>query len=240
MSIQIVEILGLSEQGNARPYKCRGEDGVLYYVKGRQTTRACLWHEWICAHLATRLRLPVAPFALVEVSAELLQEAPAEWRELGVGLAFGSRHHASAVWMEVGMTHKVPTEVQRDVLMFDWWIRNGDRLTGNTNLLFDASAKELVVIDHNLAFDKHFSTSDFLQHHVFAEQWSAIFSDWVLRDEYAKRLSDSMQDFEIVCNNAPTEWYWANPEMDVLANFDRNFVYQTLNRCSTPELWRTV
>lgn len=240
MSIQIVEILGLSEQGKSRPYKCRGADGALYYVKGRQTTRACLWHEWICAHLATRLGLPVAPFELVEVSAELLKEAPAEWRELGEGLAFGSRHHTSAVWMEVAMGNSVPTKVQRDVLVFDWWIRNGDRLIGNTNLLFDASTKELVVIDHNLAFDKAFSTSDFLEQHVFAAQWSAICSDWVVQAEYAKRLSDSMQDLVLVCNNAPSEWHWANPEMDVPASLNLAFIRQTLNRCSTPELWRTV
>ena len=42
-NLEIVEIIGPSEQGQQTPYKCRAEDGEIYYVKGRQTNRSSLW-----------------------------------------------------------------------------------------------------------------------------------------------------------------------------------------------------
>lgn len=244
MAVQIVEILGPSDQGRSRPYKCRGEDGAIYYVKGRQTNRASLWSEWICGHLAQSFGLQVPAFELVEVGADLLRETPAEWRDLGAGPAFGSRHFPSAVWMEVGLIDLVPLDIQRDVLVFDWWVKNGDRLTGNTNLLLDASAREpgkkLVVIDHNLAFDINLSASEFISHHVFAANWAAVSSDLVVQAEYSQRLSAALECLSTACHNVPPEWHWANAEMDVPANFDLQHVHQTLNRCTSPELWRPV
>lgn len=240
MTLQIVEILSPSEQGLARPYKCRADDGEIYFVKGRQTTRACLWHEWICAHLAQRFGLQVPPFEIVEVCQELLDEAPPAWRDLGVGPAFGSRLHPSAVWLEVSALDRVPPQVQRDVLVFDWWVRNGDRQVGNPNLLWDVSAAELVVIDHNQAFDRHLSVTDFMTNHVFAAQWDTIADDLMLQAEYAERLSDALLALPTGCDNVPTEWYWANAEMDVPATFDLDRVTTILARCATPELWRTV
>jgi len=238
--VQIVEILGPSDQGKSRPYKCRGEDDAIYFVKGRQTNRASLWHEWICGHLALRFGLHVPPFAIVEVSEDLLWEAPAEWQNLGIGPAFGSRLHASALWMEVGWVSNVPLNIQRDVLVFDWWVRNGDRLAGNTNLLFDASTKELVVIDHNLAFDHNFKAGEFLMHHVFAAQWAAISADLATQDQYALRLRTALDALPLACHNVPSEWHWANNEMDVPANFAVEDIQKILNRCTTADLWRTV
>ena len=240
MTVQIVEILGPSDQGRSRPYKCRGEDDAIYYVKGRQTNRASLWHEWVCGHLAQRFGLHVPAFEIVEVGEDLLRETPAEWRDLGSGPAFGSRLYPCAVWMEVGLINLVPTNVQRDVLVFDWWIQNCDRLTGNTNLLIDAMVKKLVVIDHNLAFDRQFSAEEFLAHHVFAANWPAICSDLVVQAEYSQRLSTALEGLSMDCHNVPDEWHWANAEMDVPANFDIQYVQQTLNRCTTPELWSPV
>jgi hypothetical protein len=240
LPVQIVEILGPSAQGQARPYKCRGEDGHIYFVKGRQTTRACLWHEWISGHLARRFGLQVPPFEIVDICQELLDESPQDWRDLGVGQAFGSRLHPSAVWMEVSSLPMVPPVVQRDVLVFDWWVRNNDRQMGNTNLLWDVSANALVVIDHNQAFDRHFSMANFITDHVFAAHWQAVSTDLVLQAEYAQRLSDALQGLEVDCDNVPADWHWANIEMDVPANFDLNRIKATLARCTTPELWRTV
>lgn len=240
MTIQIIEILEPSAQGQARPYKCRGEDGQIYFVKGRQTTRACLWHEWICGHLARRFGLQIPPFEIVNICQELLNESPQEWRDLGVGPAFGSRLHPSAAWMEVGNLSLVPPLVQRDVLVFDWWVRNNDRLTGNPNLLWDVVAKELVVIDHNQAFDRDFSVPDFLAYHVFANHWHHVSTDIVAQAEYAERMTAALDGVAADCHNAPLEWHWVNVEMDVAATYDLNRIKETLARCATPELWRTV
>jgi hypothetical protein len=239
-AIQIVEILGPSDQGKSRPYKCTGADDAIYYVKGRQTNRASLWNEWICGHLALNFGLQVPEFGLVDVTEELLAETPKEWRDIGVGLAFGSRLHPNTIWMEVSLLSEVPVQVQRDVLVFDWWVRNGDRLTGNTNLLWDVSNKELVVIDHNLAFDHDFSTTEFLENHVFSAQWPFVCSDMMVQAEYLQRLCNALEALTIACHNAPPEWHWANIENDVPSNFDLDYVHKTLSRCKTHELWRSV
>ncbi|MDC8787265.1 HipA family kinase [Paucibacter sp. AS339] len=240
MAIQIVEIIGPSDQGRSRPYRCRAEDGEIYFVKGRQTNRSSLWNEWICAHLAQAFGLAVPPFGILDVSPELLAETPLGWREIGEGPAFGSMLHASAAWLEPSMAANVPIASQRDVLVFDWWVRNCDRQIGNTNLLWDAGAKKLVVIDHNLAFDPDFSAADFIEQHIFAPQWAQISADLVLQAEYSTRLSAALELAAPACENAPPEWGWMNPEMDLRANFDLENIFATLARCASPELWRTV
>ena len=89
--ISVVEILGPAEQGVSRPYRCRGEDGLLYYVKGRQTDRHSLWSEWLCGHLALAFGLKIPPFKLMEISEDLLMETRPELRNIGAGIAFGSQ-----------------------------------------------------------------------------------------------------------------------------------------------------
>jgi hypothetical protein len=238
--LQIIEILGPSDQGKCRPYRCRAEDGAIYYVKGRQTNRGSLWNEWICAHLATAVGLNVPAYAIVEVCDELLAETPHEWRDIGAGLAFGSRLQGGAAWLETSMAAEVPVDTQRDVLVFDWWIRNGDRTRGNPNLLWDTAHKALVVIDHNLAFDPDFSSADFLDQHIFGAQWAVIESDLVVQADYGTRLSLALAAAQAACDNGPPEWMWANAEMDVPARLDLAATLGTLARCATPELWRTV
>ncbi len=240
-TIEIVEILGPSEQGFQKPYQCRGEDGLLYYVKGRQTNRASLWLEWVCAILARHIGLNVPPFRLVHVSQELLDEAPIEWRDLGAGIAFGSQKHAVSVWLEPCLFGRVPVAVQRDVLAFDWWIRNTDRQNGNSNLLWDPVQNCLLVIDHNMAFDQAFTSESFLENHVFSAQWREIVQDMFISKDYENRFTKAFIDcFDEACNNGPEEWRWANPECDVPAKIDLDGLRALLLRCTTPELWRSV
>ena len=84
--ILIEEIIKPAEQGRSGPYFCRGADGHNYFVKGRNTGRRSQITEWICAHLAKTLGLPVAPFALVEIAPDLLKETPKAMQEIGAGL----------------------------------------------------------------------------------------------------------------------------------------------------------
>lgn len=238
--IPIVEILGPAEQGISRPYKCRGEDGRLYYVKGRQTDRHSLWSEWLCGHLANAFGLKLPPFRLVDVPADLLLETRDDCRDIGAGIAFGSEHHPNPTWFEPGFAAKVPLEIQRDILMFDWWIGNMDRTRGNPNLLWDAAQQQVVVIDHNRAFDRDFCAPEFAESHIFANVFDSVFNDLVTRDDYAQRLSKALAEWPLACDNAPLEWRWANPERDVPANFDIAVAKTFLERCQSAELWRMV
>lgn len=238
--VSIIEILGPAEQGLSRPYKCRSEDGRLYYVKGHQTDRYSLWSEWLCGHLALAFGLNLPPFRLVEIPAELLVETRDDCRNIGVGIAFGSEHHPNPTWFEPGFVSKVPPETQRDILVFDWWIGNMDRTRGNPNLLWDAAQQQLVVIDHNRAFDRDFCAPEFAESHIFSSVFGSVFDDLVTRDIYAQRMSKALEVWQFACDNGPEEWRWANPERDVPANFDIAVAKTFLERCQSAELWRMV
>lgn len=238
--LQIVEVLGPAEQGKSLPFKCIAEDGNLYYVKGQQTNRASLWREWICAHLARAFGLALPPFCLVQVDELLLVELEPEWRAIGCLPAFGSQRHPGASWLELGMAPQVPTRVQRDVLVFDWWVRNTDRIRGNPNLLWDAEQGSLVVIDHNLALEPDFDSQEFLADHIFAAQWPQLAADLVTQAEYARRLHEALPAATRAIATAPEEWLWENSEFDIPAKFDQSRAVEALSRCATPELWRTV
>ena len=239
-AIDIIEIISMSEQGFQQPFLCRAENDYEYYVKGRQTNRASLWCEWICAHLGTAFGLPIPAFKALNVADELIQESPTAFKKLGVGTAFGSQKNGTAAWLEPNMVHQVPTKMQQDVLVFDLWVHNTDRTPGNSNLLWDMEAKALVVIDHNLAFDKDFSPQSFIDRHIFGHQWEKLHTDLVERAHYEARLHTAMVASTPAFYNAPPDWQWENPECDIPARFDPIATLQLLARCSTPELWRTV
>jgi hypothetical protein len=40
MSLTIVEVIKQADQGLSSPFLCRGDDGELYFVKGRASERA--------------------------------------------------------------------------------------------------------------------------------------------------------------------------------------------------------
>jgi len=42
------------------------------------------------------------------------------------------------------------------------------------------------------------------------------------------------------CEGTPEEWLWENSEFDIPARFDRAAALQVLERCATPDFWRTV
>lgn len=239
--VQIVEVLGSSEQGQARPYLCRGADDHLYYVKGQQTNRASLWREWICGHLAQAFGLPIPPFRLVQVDECLHQELPRELKDIGHLPAFGSRKHANAGWLEWGVADRVPESAQRDILVFDWWIRNTDRVKGNSNLLWDAMQEGVVVIDHNNALDPTFDSNSFLESHLFSRQWKPLTGDLVTMAQYQQRLCEALPAATQATQQAPEEWMWENSQFDIPAKFDLKGALAVLSRCAADsELWRTV
>lgn len=113
--------------------------------------------------MAQAFGLPVAPFRIAEVDERLLSLGTTEFDDLGAGYVFASRKAENVLevsWSNLGRINEI---LKRDVLVFDWWVRNADRtLThwgGNPNLLWDTRSKDLLVIDHNQAFDSDFDAS---------------------------------------------------------------------------------
>lgn len=146
------------------------------------------------------------PFALVQLDEALVCELPKEWRSIGSLPAFGSCEQVQVTWLEPGMCHLVPPELQRQVVTFDWWVRNADRLCSNTNLLWNIEHQSLVMIDHNLAFDRQFDAVEFSTQHVFADQWSVLASDLVEQANHAEWLHSALGAATHAVAAAPEEW----------------------------------
>lgn len=238
--LQIVEILRPAEQGRTTPYLCRGDDDQLYYVKGLNTGRHGQWCEWLAGHLGQALGLPIPPFQVVDVPAELLAITRPEWQVIGAGAAFASLAQQGRQWLEPALAGRVPVELRRDVLVFDWWIRNMDRFSDNANLLWDGTGKRLTVIDHDLAFNTEFWPSLFRDQHVFASDWDSVFSDLARQADYGNRLAAALSAFDMAYNSIPAAWCWATADMARPFVFDLDAARTTLDRCLTADFWRMV
>ncbi|MTW19539.1 HipA family kinase [Allochromatium palmeri] len=243
MTAHIVEVLRRSEQGITRPFICRGEDGEIYFVKGRGAGRRSQICEWIAGKLALTFGLPMAPFCLVDVPDELVEADGARtlW-DLGAGPAFGSQWQ-EAMDLTVSAIREIPKEIQQDVLVFDWWIHNGDRLLtdrgGNPNLLWNPASRELIVIDHNQAFDLDFDPENFLDRHVFAAQRHYLFGDRLKRHDYNARFAAALADWPKICAAIPEAWLFVDPEMTVSVDFDLDMAYLLLKRHEHDDFWTT-
>jgi hypothetical protein len=238
--LEIVEVLRPAEQGRTTPFLCRGEDELLYYVKGRKAGTRSQYCEWAVAHLARAFGLPIPPFRTVHVSKELLAETSSDYQILGTGVAFASEAQAGAQWFESSFVSEVPQQLRRDVLVFDWWIHNMDRLEDNPNLLWDTDSKKLIVIDHDLAFENEFWPSLFRDHHIFRCEWDSVFGDIVRKAEYATRMNAALSIWEDACDNAPPSWRIKNFGENQGETFDRLSARIILDRCLTEELWSMV
>lgn len=239
--LTIVEILSRSEQGVTRPFLCRCDDDRLYYVKGRNAGTRSLICEWLAGNLAGAFGLPIAPFKVDQAPAELVELLP-EGRELGTASAFGSERISHAQEFTVSHLSEVPLRLQRDMLVFDWWVRNQDRtltkLSGNPNLLWDAREQRLAVIDHNLAFDLGFDAIEFSEAHVFSAQFSAVFRDLAECAEYSHRLSEALATWNTACETLPPEWWFVDEEQTVPTDFDPVAALTALNRCTSEDFRR--
>jgi hypothetical protein len=233
--LEIEEILHPADQGRTTPFLCRAEDGLLYYVKGKNAGSRSQCAEWTVAHLALEFGLQIPEFAIVNVHPDLLAESSANFKSLGSGLAFASLYQRNVQWFEPSFVDLVPADTQRDVLVFDWWIQNLDRLSDNTNLLWNVSTKSLVVIDHDVAFEEFWPTV-FLSQHIFKDQWEKVTSDLCMRSEYESRMMNAMKIFESAYASAPVGWKTAN---SAGISFDYSSAKQILDRCSSEALWKS-
>jgi len=241
MAIEIVEVLRRSDQGMTRPFICRGDDGETYFVKGLDAGRRSQICEWVAGHLAVLLGLPIAPFAIVEVPEELLElDSGLDLSGLGVGPVFASRER-QVTELTVAVIDQVPDSLQQDVLIFDWWVKNADRCLGekggNPNLFWEPSNSELVVIDHNQAFDFDAAGDDFYDYHVFNCQSRAFFSDFFRRTEYYDKFHSALESWSQILTEIPDTWWHVGAEMTVPVDFDADAVYELLKSFERDDFW---
>jgi hypothetical protein len=212
-SITAVEIIRQSHQGiSIRPFLVKADDGATYFVKGlAKAGGPALISEVIGAELGRALGLPIPDWRFMNVPTPLIAfSAVPNVGDLGGGVAFASKAVNNASDFSISNIDRTPLDLRRRVLLFDFWVRNGDRCLGdwggNVNLILDASG-DLSVIDHNMAFDRQFSAFDFMETHVFRE-CGAFFRDLVVRQEHMDILGNALGNWGTITALLPDDWLY--------------------------------
>ncbi|WP_051786310.1 HipA family kinase [Endozoicomonas numazuensis] len=236
--VQIEEVLEELEQGYSGVFRCVGQDGLQYYVKGHNVGREDQAKEWIAAQLAKEFGLPIANFALAEVDEYMHEYLSPSLKKIGHGLCFASQEVKMAQWPEPHViAQRVNPELQNDVLFFDYWIRNQDRTKGNPNLLWVPHDEELFVIDHNLAFDPKFNKDDFLNYHIFSEARNRLFGDMFIQEQYQSRLDKALESFQPAIKTISEAWQWHDLEETRPFKLDSDALLSILEEYKKPEFW---
>ncbi len=232
--IQVVAIEKRCEVGTcvSRPFMVRAEDGQIYWLKGLGTgwSRRELCYELLAARMASALDLPIAPYEVLDIPQEILEfSAVPEVDALRAGPAFGSQHVADGASLLPVAVGKVPETLRWQILLFDWWIQNEDRvlgeLGGNVNLLWNPDGNELTIIDHNNAFDRDFCETRFFDNHVFRDELERIPAKFLL--EQSQTFSTMAALFPQITGDFPDEWMEREENQ---GDFEPESVVAMLNR----------
>ncbi|WP_415888437.1 HipA family kinase [Neptuniibacter sp. SY11_33] len=198
------------EKGFLMPFICT-VNRSFYYAKGSNTQPKGLINEWVCACLAKKFGLPVPEFCLLRLDSCLKGIVSEEWvHDLGFEFLFGSKSVAPCEKITISDIENYPPDLKRDILVFDAWILNNDRMLtasgGNPNLLITMPKAELKVIDHNLAFDTEFNQKDLRNFHVFSKVLETHPIQLPEQADYCERFESVMDDFDDIVSQIPDEW----------------------------------
>jgi len=223
------------------PFICRGDDGEIYFVKGTGAGRISQINEWISGNLAIAFGIPVAPFRIVQVPEELAEVLSVEHAfALGYGPAFGSKEQ-QITELAYSQVFDVPIEVRCSLLVFDWWISNGDRMltenSGNPNLFWEAEAQRLVVIDHNQSFDPDFDSDNLFKYHAFKDSAPRVFNDLIERGHYTSKMEQAIEGWDEIVRAIPEEWLYIDPEMTIELDLELNSLLRHLQRFRSDSFW---
>ena len=235
----ITEIWERTQQGMTRPFRCGADDGYSYYLKSRGAGWRSLVCEWLAGQLAVALELPIAPFAQVRVD-ELFEDIMKFYgdHDLAAGMAFGSRISEHTREFEPSLLARCAPTFRRDLVAFDWWVRNADRtlgaISGNPNLLWNSETEAPVVIDHNMAFDRGFDAPLFRQTHVFRADFEVIAGDMLSRADYEQRFGAMLAGFSALWGQLPQNWV---VDEDGQARVDPDEFLTVLRRVNEAGFW---
>jgi hypothetical protein len=211
------EIIRQSHQGiSVQPFLVRADDNQTYFVKGlSRALGSGLVSEAIAAELGAHLGLPIPPWRVMDIPQELIDFSVMDnVQDLSGGPAFASLQVENASDLLWASLNTLPVDLKRRVLLFDWWILNGDRglgeRGGNVNLILDPKGC-LAVIDHNVAFDRTLSIDEFRQYHVFRDQLGSFEGQLLARLDYLPQLDAALRDWGRITSLLPEEWVYREP-----------------------------
>ncbi len=240
--VTAVEIIRQATQGySVRPFLVRADDQQTYFVKGvERAGRSALISEAISAEIGKLLELPIPPWRVMDIPTELIDFSMLEnVEDLRGGPAFASLQVPNSADLLISSVNNIPPDLRRLVLIFDWWIQNGDRalseMGGNVNLLIDGHG-QLAVIDHNGAFDSSATPRELLQHHVFRDS-AAELRDMVTRLEYQKKLELVLKKWSRITSALPEDWVYRDDHHVDLTNPTLPERFAVLRRITDITVW---
>lgn len=206
---RVTAVLGRASSGvSIRPFLCEDEHARLLFVKPFGNLPSSLISELLAARLARGLGLPLPDFDLVDVPEDLCRVAG--HADLKPGPAFAS------VSLGPGAADLQPLDLGRvqpvtlaETLVFDFWIRNADRilgpLGGNPNAMMVSPGSRFFLIDHDNAFDPEWKPEAMHTLHL-ARRQASHWLDSGHRDEWLARARNAFDKLDVFWHEMPVEW----------------------------------
>lgn len=243
-AVNAKEIIRQSDQGvSVRPFLIRADDDQTYFVKGfNRAGGPSLISEVIAAEIGRHLGLPIPEWKIMHIPAALIEfSAMQNVGDLAGGPAFASLQVENAADLMWSNVKSIPVELQRKLLLFDWLTLNGDRGLGesgmgNVNLLLDTKGN-LVVIDHNAAFDMTLSIEEFQCYHVFRHHLGFHCEDMLARLDYLPMIDAAISDWGRITSLLPEEWIFRDTDQIDETQPTLAQRLEILERCKTQQFW---
>lgn len=235
---KITEIIRPIDSGMTEPFLCAADDDCSYCVKGRRTLARGKIAEVIAATAGIHIGLPIPDFCISVFSDGLLKYASEipEILSIGTDPAFSSKWVEPVDYFSVGMQSSYSKRLLAKLFLFDQWIKNGDRtlteLGGNVNLLVGLADKNLIVIDHNLAFSESFAQDD-ASLHVGYPAWASLEGRQAFALEVQREMSEAFEELRQIEDHLPVEWLEQEPDF-----VDKALT--ALSRAGTAEFWNDL
>lgn len=206
-TVNLVDIRGRAATGVCQPFIVSCDDGCRYYVKGpKMVGYTAICSELIASRIALEWNLPIPMCKFIKVSDELLKfSARDDISELNSNILWGVEEVPFAMDYADFIRKDVNEELRRKIILFDWFVKNEDRKTGNSNLLWQVVTKKLFVIDHNNAFDEQFDKCTFWEDHVFKDEKYVILSADFYR-QFIELMQNAHDNLDKYFELLPFEW----------------------------------
>lgn len=197
------------KQGATAPYLCVGDNDKKYVIKRQRAGFEGCIKEWLLGKLGQSYGLPIPDCQLVNVDGFLLEYNDTYLSEIGEGIAFASEFITDLQEVNYQKLDNSSVDIMRDLYVFDYWIRNADRnLTeqgGNPNLFYKQSSQDIIVLDHNLAFDPEFLNEEHRELHACKRFWPVQF-DFDSQQNYEERMRNSLLIWDDLISSIPSDW----------------------------------
>lgn len=160
-TVLAIRASGKINNGCTKPYYVTCDEDI-YIVKFKENPQGLrvLINEYVCAEIGTIIGLPLPSPALIRVSEDFVRHNNQELSihigaEITPGIHFGTKKVKKAYPITNSDMLKFAknNDIIPDIILFDQLVCNRDRDSNGGNLLFDATKKEIVVIDHTHVFD---------------------------------------------------------------------------------------